>query len=1049
MSVQLEQLKTALADRYAVEQEIGSGGMAIVYLAQDLKHNRRVAIKVLRPDVSAELSSERFLREIETAAGLSHPHILPVYDSGDADGVLYYVMPFVDGESLRERIHRERQLPIEDALRIAREIGSALSFAHDQGVVHRDVKPENVLISGGHAVIADFGIARAVNEAGGQRLTGTGLAIGTPTYMSPEQASGEDVDARADVYAMGCLVFEMLAGQPPFTGPSAGSVIHQHLAVDAPSISGIRPTVGLDVARAIQRALAKTPADRFRTAGEFADALGADGTGTRSMAATVRSLFGGRVLKSLGIYAVAATLLVLFLDVLVNRLALSPHLPTFGLVALVTLLPTALLLAYKRAQPAGIGWSTLNKLTIPANLLGSAAILFLMFGAKELGAVTTTVTIENEAGESVKRVVPKSEFRKRIAIFPLNNMSGDTANDWLQHGASLGMAVDLRQDLFIDVRALGNFKEDFQQAGFPSATNVPLALLRRLADEKHREYFVSGQVGKREQEFTVATELYETRRGRLVADREFVGDDFFALIDQATLQLKRDMDIPDSYIDEAPDLPVRETLTSSLEAYESYIRGVDAILMQDDWQVALPLIDAAVTIDPTFAIAHVELYTVAILGNQSQRAFAALQGAMDHLYRLSERDQFVVKINYYQTVRREPEAALAVAKMRVELLPDDIEGRLILATLYSNRGDRRKIIEQFEQVIAIDPTQLEYLKELGRTHEELGEFDAALRHLHQYAEQFPNEAEVFSRIASVHRRKGEFDDARANLERARLNEPENVSVQLALARLDLDSGNFEAALTRTEQALAESKTPQDRARVLVALASQYRWRGQLQKAVEQQERAVEAAAAFQPAAVVLLDRLGGLGLYVEAGQRERAFQIVEQIGAQLSAPFDQFLSRGYLEIYLALENADSAEAAAQGVDAFIEAFAVEVLRPKMLEAQGRIQEMRGQYEAAIESYRRQLELDPVDVGINTDLGRCYRLLGDDDKAEEHLERTLTVQPSSGRALLQLGLVHADRGDSEQAVEALGRALEVWADADPNYKPAQEARAKYAELTATN
>jgi serine/threonine-protein kinase len=230
---------------------------------------------VLNPELAAALGAERFQREIEIAAGLHQPHILPLHDSGEAGGFLYYVMPLSEGESLRDRLVREKQLPIEDALRIAREVADALSYAHSHDVIHRDIKPENILLESGHAVVADFGIARAITAAGGQTLTGTGMAIGTPAYMSPEQAAGEkNLDGRTDLYALGCVLYEMLAGQPPFTGPTTESVIRQHMAVEAPSIRGIRPAVPASVAAAIQRALAKTPADRFGTVALFAEALG-------------------------------------------------------------------------------------------------------------------------------------------------------------------------------------------------------------------------------------------------------------------------------------------------------------------------------------------------------------------------------------------------------------------------------------------------------------------------------------------------------------------------------------------------------------------------------------------------------------------------------------------------------------------------------------------------------------------------------------------------------------------------------------------------------
>jgi eukaryotic-like serine/threonine-protein kinase len=273
-----ERLTAALADRYRIERELGQGGMATVYLGHDLRHDRDVAIKVLHPDLGAALGGERFLSEIRTTARLQHPHILPLLDSGAADTFLYYVMPYVSGETLRSRLERERQLPIEDALRIAREVADALGAAHALGIIHRDIKPENILLQGGHALVADFGIALAVQHAAGQRMTQTGLSLGTPQYMSPEQAMGEKtLDARSDIYALGAVTYEMLVGEPPFTGPTVQTIVAKVLTERPTSPRAVRDTVPAEVERAILKALAKLPADRFATAEKFAEALAEDG----------------------------------------------------------------------------------------------------------------------------------------------------------------------------------------------------------------------------------------------------------------------------------------------------------------------------------------------------------------------------------------------------------------------------------------------------------------------------------------------------------------------------------------------------------------------------------------------------------------------------------------------------------------------------------------------------------------------------------------------------------------------------------------------------
>jgi tetratricopeptide (TPR) repeat protein len=310
----LEQLTAALADRYAVERELGRGGMATVYLAQDLKHHRPVAIKVLKPELAAALGPDRFLREIEVTAGLHHPHILPLFDSGRTGGqavrrsvesagllttqppdrlpdFLFYVMPFVEGESLRDRLERERQLPLEEALQLTREVAEALSYAHSRGVIHRDIKPENILLEGGHALVADFGIAKAVTAAGGERLTTTGISIGTPAYMSPEQASGTDhLDGRSDLYSLGCVLYEMLAGHPPFTGTTAHELLARHATDPVPPLRTGRATIPEPIEAAVERVLSKVPADRFATAQQFSVALQIDATVYRKRQRTLKTV---------------------------------------------------------------------------------------------------------------------------------------------------------------------------------------------------------------------------------------------------------------------------------------------------------------------------------------------------------------------------------------------------------------------------------------------------------------------------------------------------------------------------------------------------------------------------------------------------------------------------------------------------------------------------------------------------------------------------------------------------------------------------------------
>ena len=275
MSETVSRLNVALDGRYRIERQVGEGGMATVYLATDIRHERQVALKVLKPELAAIMGAERFLSEIKTTANLQHPHILPLHASGDADGFLYYVMPFVEGETLRERLDREKQLSVDEAVRITKAVGGALDYAHRQGVIHRDIKPETVLLQDGQPVVADFGIALAVSQAGGGRMTETGLSLGTPYYMSPEQAAADrDPGPRSDVYSLGCMLYEMLVGEPPHTGSSAQAVLAKILTERPRPVTQLRETVPPHVGAAAARALERLPADRFETA----DAVAGRGT---------------------------------------------------------------------------------------------------------------------------------------------------------------------------------------------------------------------------------------------------------------------------------------------------------------------------------------------------------------------------------------------------------------------------------------------------------------------------------------------------------------------------------------------------------------------------------------------------------------------------------------------------------------------------------------------------------------------------------------------------------------------------------------------------
>ena len=379
----LDKLRSELSGRYDIERKLGAGGMASVYLARDLKHDRQVAIKVLHPELAATIGGDRFEREIRTAAKLQHPNILGMFDSGDAAGLLFYVMPFVEGESLRDRLDRETQLPVEDAIQIILEVADALGHAHSKGVVHRDIKPDNVMLSGGHALVADFGIARAAGEGANQKLTSTGMSLGTPTYMAPEQAVGEAVGPTADIYSLGCMLYEMLAGEPPFTGKNGAMIMAKHAMEAVPSVRIVRQSVPDEVEQAIFAAMGKVPADRPQSAGAFMEIFGIPMGTTATRRVVSRTTGSHRVITG-------------------AQPALAPPVP-----------------AWRK----------------PSAILAAAVVLTAgAFGVWKLSAGGSTATLDRMAG---------GLDRQRLAVLYFDDLSPDSSLRYMGDGLTEGLIANL------------------------------------------------------------------------------------------------------------------------------------------------------------------------------------------------------------------------------------------------------------------------------------------------------------------------------------------------------------------------------------------------------------------------------------------------------------------------------------------------------------------------------------------------------------------------------------------------------------------------------
>ncbi|MCH8024395.1 MAG: tetratricopeptide repeat protein, partial [Candidatus Marinimicrobia bacterium] len=581
----------------------------------------------------------------------------------------------------------------------------------------------------------------------------------------------------------------------------------------------------------------------------------------------------GRLGTILGLYFAAGFGVVVFVDWLVNRYVLSPHLPDFSLVALLSMVPSIALLAYYHGTPGQHAWTRVERIGIPVNLLATAVILLIFFRGTDLGAAQKTVTVEDEDGNKIERIIPKGEFRKKVALFYFNNESGDSTLDWLQYGITMALETDLDQDLFLDIKS--EFAEKMREAGYSDGIGLPLTLRKKIADDQHLDYFVSGSFARENDEFSVEMSLYETRRGKLLKERTFIGENIFALADEMSVQLKYDLRIPDRHIEEVEDLPVSELLTNSMVAYRQFVTGYVALELNDDWEKAANYLEQAVVDDTTFAYAHWYLAIVYMLSNQADKAETAMQATMQHIYKFPEKDQFLVKFMYYSNFKQDQDKAFRLIKYQVELFPEDIEGRSLLAMLYMNRNQTDEAISEYKRILELDPGQYDYLQKIGSLYKESGEFEAALSYYKQYADHFPNKYESFTAIGGLYKTLGDHEQAMSYYEKALLIEPEKISVLLKLADITSRIGNFAQALQQYQEALEVSKTPQQRMQVYASLKDFYELRGQLGKSLEYLQLELTESETIQPPAFFLIGKLQNLGKYIKAGQRDVAFQTVE------------------------------------------------------------------------------------------------------------------------------------------------------------------------------
>ena len=765
-------------------------------------------------------------------------------------------------------------------------------------------------------------------------------------------------------------------------------------------------------------------------------------------------LFKRRVPQIVGLYVVGSWGFVEAVDWAVDQYVLSPHITNFVVALLLLLLPSVLLLAWRYGAPGDDRWTRTESIAIPLNLVVAAAVLYVGFSGEYLGAATTTVVVEDEAGNPVERVIPRDEFRRSVALFFFENKTGDTTLSWLRYGLPAAVDVDLYQDMFIRVVSPwslsdpGQLVRELQEAGFEDGIDAPLALKRKLAVDRHVDVLLAGSLISADSGLVVESELYDAPRGRLVARHTFSGKDPFELADQMSDQLKRDLGLPTLQIEEAQDLPASEILTRSVSAFRQWVLGSRA-MMGSDIDAAERWVAGAVEEDPTFAWAQADLAFNYFVLNRPEEAATAMQAAQQHLYKLPERAQLQIRTFDYLLFQQKPEQAFKTAKYWVELYPQDIEGRGLLADLLGARGQWEEQIAQLEAILSVDPTQYKRLQQIGRIYEEHAQYELALGYFERYAELFPSDDQSFVAIGELRRRTGEHELARSAFERALLIEPGEASVMARLLRLERDLGRFETAHEWADEALAASRGPEDRLEVYDFLETLYYRQGLFRRVEEAYPKLLAQAAEYMIPADVAFKVAQSLALQSahEVGREASAFRGLDSLRTGLPPPWDDLYGMLYVSALAESGDVERARVELERGKAGSVALGLEVLKSYEAYGSGLISDQEGDCRSAVESYRQAVSLSPGELSFAAALGRCQRKLGELEAAEATLQSVLEVVPADAKVRYELALVYEDMGRAADAIEQLQAAAEIWKNADPDYRPARRAQTKLAELRA--
>jgi|GEM_PF-5831426 len=756
----------------------------------------------------------------------------------------------------------------------------------------------------------------------------------------------------------------------------------------------------------------------------------------------IQTILERRLHRTILLYIGSAWTIFGIVQWVVNRYVLSPHLEELFLMIALLFLPAVLIIGYGHGAKGKQRWTKFEKVGLSCNAILAVVVLFFMFGNKDLGSAREVVQVIDTEGNEVERFVPKDVFRKRVAMFFFDNESGDPELDWLQEAIPNTWDVDLDQDLFFVAQPATNFIDKFQKAGFEDGLGVPTALKRSLASEYNLSYFVTGTIDKQGDDLVVRTTLHDIEKGQEIASHEYTGASVFGIIDEMTVDLKSDLDLPKKHIEDTKDLPVVDLMTESEEALEAFGDGLHTLTVKRDFNGAASHFEKATQIDPTFAFGHLYHYIVMLQQGQMQPAMQSLSKTQQHNYRLTEPIKYLIKVAQLNLSGNQ-EQALEATKQWASLFPDDMQAHQILGVLHSLRGEYDEAIQAYRNLLEVDPFQDQVDLQVGSWLQETGKDDEAIAHYIAFNEKYPERNDGLKRLANVYYTQGDLDKELETQMKALSISPDDASAVRSVGGTLQRQGEFDKALQRFQTALTLSTTPAEQVASHFDIGAYYWYRGQHQDAINSYNTALEIVQENSPAVEYIVRRAGLVDNYYYAGYQDLAQEIADEtiispIAKQLpdlaaiAADASSFLhaKQGNPEEGLRL----IAEA-----EAFVESSGFNAIKPLILSSRAFVLIESEQYEDALAVMESYMALNPHSVSGHNRLGKILYETGDYKEAKKSYSNALQFSPAGPTGLLGMAKTEIALGNTEEAKAHLEKALKTVENADETSKTAQEVR----------